>query len=331
MNMSSLDSYLRSLTKSELNYRDHGMTFNYDSMPKITRNGQDIYWMNSEPNHIDNIENIRIKKHSRFQSFPTHIHNWIEINYMYSGCCPQIIGDLAYILKKGQVILIDMDTPHATEWLGEDDIMISVVINKEYLNTNFFNRMSKDNILSSFFINAINKNTRHDNYIIFQSENSRRLPIFFNELLCEFYAPSINSVDIFNSLFNLVLSELINVYEKDISKQELKFKKNSIIPILRYIEGNYLSCTLETTAAFFNMNPNYLTTLLKQNTGSSYKELVQTQRLAKASQLLRNTEQPITKIANQIGYENMSFFYKKFKEKYGCSPKEFRDTSVMYY
>jgi len=250
---------------------------------------------------------------------------------MYSGCCPQIIGDLAYTLKKGQVILIDMDTPHATEWLGEDDIMISVVINKEYLNTNFFNRMSKDNILSSFFINAINKNTRHDNYIIFQSENSRRLPIFFNELLCEFYAPSINSVDIFNSLFNLVLSELINVYEKDISKQELKFKKNSIIPILRYIEGNYLSCTLETTAAFFNMNPNYLTTLLKQNTGSSYKELVQTQRLAKASQLLRNTEQPITKIANQIGYENMSFFYKKFKEKYGCSPKEFRDTSVMYY
>ena len=55
--------------------------------------------------------------------------------------------------------------------------------------------------------------------------------------------------------------------------------KNSISPILRYIEGNYRTCSLESTAKFFNMNPNYMTTLLKNRTGHSYKDLIQKQAL----------------------------------------------------
>lgn len=327
MNLQSLDHTLRALTPHELLYKK-GSDYNpFTDVPTTIKNGKEILNMQfalSGPITSSFGTLLYLKKQSRFLECPMHIHNWIEINYMYSGCCSQIINDTSYVLKKGQVVLIDTDTPHATAILGEDDIMVSLLINKDYLTSNFFNRFSKDSILSSFFINSINKNTNHDNYIVFHSERSRKLPLFFNELICEIYDPSINSTDIINSLFTLVLCELINVYEKDMELENLDMNRNSISPILRFIEGNYATCTLESTARFFNMNPNYLTTLLKQRTGHSYKELVQQQRISKAAQLLKNTNSSVTEIANTIGYENISFFYKKFKERYGCSPKEYR-------
>lgn len=325
MNLTSLDNNLRTLTPSEKKYLSGKKGFAFDKLPTVDSNGQTVKLMlfsNTSGLIANNF--LYIKKQSRFQACPAHIHDWIEINYMYSGQCHQIINGTSYVLGKGQVALIDTDTPHSTTALEMDDIMISLVISKEYLNSNFFNRLSQDSILSRFFINAINKNTRHDNFILFHSENSRKLPLFFNELICEFYDPSINSPDMVSSLFTLVLCELINVYENDIGKKDLNIHKNSVIPILRYIEGNYQNCTLESTAHFFNINPNYLTTLLKQTTGNSYKELIQHQRLTKACQLLRNTDLTVTDVANQVGYENINFFYKKFKEKYLNSPKEYR-------
>lgn len=327
MNLQSLDHTLRALTPHELLYKN-GSNYNpFADIPTTIKNGKEILNMQfalSGPITSSFGTLLYLKKQSRFLECPMHVHNWIEINYMYSGCCSQIINDTSYVLKKGQVVLIDTDTPHATAMLGEDDIMVSLLINKDYLTSNFFNRFSEDSILSSFFINSINKNTNHDNYIVFHSERSRKLPLFFNELICEIYDPSINSADIVNSLFTLVLCELINVYEKDMELENLDMNRNSISPILRFIEGSYATCTLESTAQFFNMNPNYLTTLLKQRTGHSYKELVQHQRISKAAQLLKNTNSSVTEIANTIGYENISFFYKKFKERYGCSPKEYR-------
>lgn len=329
MNLHSLDNNLRALTSSEKKYLSGEKGHAFDKLPLVDCNGQKVKLMLFS-NTSEMISNnfLYIKKQSRFQACPAHIHDWIEINYMYSGQCPQIINGTSYVLEQGQVVLIDTDTPHSTSALEMNDIMISLVISKEFLNINFFNRLSKDSILSKFFINAINKNTRHDNFILFHSENSRKLPLFFNELVCEFYDPSINSPDMVSSLFTLVLCELINIYENDIGKKDLNIQRNSVIPILRYIEGNYNNCTLESTAEFFNINSNYLTTLLKQTTGNSYKELVQHQRLTKACQLLRNTDFTVTDVANQVGYENMNFFYRKFKDKYHCSPKEYRMTYV---
>ena len=327
MNLSSLDATLRALTPHEKLYKEGKSYFPFDKMPAVTRNGRTVRIMNfsnTHPNVSTGSNLLSLKKQSRFQPCPVHIHDWIEVNYMYSGHCPQVINNTSYVLEKGQVVLIDSDTPHSTGSLGEDDIMVSLVINKHYLNSNFFNRLSQDSILSSFFINAINANTSHDTYILFHSERSRRLSMFFNELICEMHDPSINTSDMVNSLVTLILCELISVYEKDVEKQNLDMNRNSISPILRFIEGNYTTCTLESTAEFFNMNPNYLTTLLKQRTGHSYKELVQIQRLTRAAQMLRNTTFSVTEIANTVGYENISFFYKKFKEKYGCSPKEYR-------
>lgn len=80
--------------------------------------------------------------------------------------------------------------------------MISIIPKTDFLREHMFNQFSNDSILSRFFINAINEKTDHDHYLLFHSENDRRIPMFFNELFCECFDPSINSTDIIMHLLH---------------------------------------------------------------------------------------------------------------------------------
>ena len=143
------------------------------------------------------------------------------------------------------------------------------------------------------------------------------------EFLCEYYDKSIHYNDYLDSLTTLIFLELSDIY-KDESIRDAS-EHNEILSILRYIEGNYRNCTLKSTAEFFHMNPNYLSGYIRKHTGSTYKELVQTARLRYAASLIKNTSLSTSTIANQAGYENITFFYRLFKKTYGCTPAQYRD------
>lgn len=330
MDPKALDQLFFPLTDHEKEYKKGLLPTNYKNYPYVNKHGQmvlkSIY--NLTPDLLIKSPHIVVKRHSRFQSYPDHFHDWVEINYMYSGTCRQIINGQYYQINKGQVLLIDSDTVHSVEPLGEEDILMVIIINKDFFDSNFFNRLDSSSTLSSFFINTITEGTVHENFIIFHSENNRRLSMFMNEFFCEWFDPSPRSNEILNSLFSVVILELINIYENAIETSTQYLKKNSIIPILRYIEKNYRTCTLPSTASFFNLNPNYLSNLLKKHTGKSFIELLHQQKISSAKTLLSNSSMSVQEIANYIGYENVSFFYKKFKSYYGCLPGEYRKKNI---
>lgn len=120
------------------------------------------------------------------------------------------------------------------------------------------------------------------------------------------------------------MMELINIYEADYTRREHETKRVSVIPIIRYIEQNYLTCTQDSVAEQFFISPNYVSTLLKRHTGMTYMQLVQAQRLGRAASLLRGSSLPVEEISRQVGYENVSFFYKKFQKQFGCLPGAYR-------
>lgn len=342
MNLDTLDLLLTAISPSEQKYRSGLLYHNWDNLEKVLHDGREVYILQIDGTEgtvldTDNFlsdhkydsrslsPRISVKRNSRFNPVPEHIHSHIEINYVYSGVCPQVIDGTPVTLKKDQVLLIDTNCPHSIPALGENDIMVSLIIEKEYLRDHIFSQFSKDSILSRFFINAINERTNHDHFLLFHSENDRRIPMFFRELLCECYDPSINSADIIMHLFYAIMAELINVYENDMAKEQKSLNQTPIVPMIRYIERNFLTCTQESVAEFFHISTNYVSTLLKKYTGFTYIQMIQIQKLRQAAELLVNTGYSVTEIASRSGYENVSFFYKKFQERYGCSPGEYRE------
>ncbi|WP_238387848.1 helix-turn-helix domain-containing protein [Pararcticibacter amylolyticus] len=77
-------------------------------------------------------------------------------------------------------------------------------------------------------------------------------------------------------------------------------------------------------ASELNLSANYLTDLLSKYTGKSTQEHIHLKLIDKAKALLWSTENAISEIAYDLGFEHPSHFTKLFKSKTGYSPKAYR-------
>ncbi|WP_397326312.1 helix-turn-helix domain-containing protein [Pediococcus ethanolidurans] len=60
------------------------------------------------------------------------------------------------------------------------------------------------------------------------------------------------------------------------------------------------------------------------NTGKTFKQLVNDQRMNKAKILLQNSNLSISEIADKVGINNQTNFYKRFKKLTKLTSNEFR-------
>lgn len=82
--------------------------------------------------------------------------------------------------------------------------------------------------------------------------------------------------------------------------------------------------TVQFIASELNISPNYLSRLLKNLTGQSTQQLVQSKVIEKAKEKLSITNLSVSEIAYELGFEHPQSFTKLFKSKTNISPFEFR-------
>lgn len=97
-----------------------------------------------------------------------------------------------------------------------------------------------------------------------------------------------------------------------------------------YMERKYSQkIRINDLADYIGINRCYLTNTFKKILNMSPKEFLLNLRLDKSISLLRKTTLPIGTIARQVGYDDPLAFSKIFKQRYGISPKAFRETPEM--
>ena len=95
-----------------------------------------------------------------------------------------------------------------------------------------------------------------------------------------------------------------------------------------YIQQNYArSFSLEELSETIGVSRSYLSRIFKMDTGISLWDYLNRYRIQKAKELLLITNESITAIAADIGYEDTSYFSRVFHEIAGCSPRAFRQHS----
>lgn len=96
--------------------------------------------------------------------------------------------------------------------------------------------------------------------------------------------------------------------------------------IIEYIKNNVNSqLSLNSVAEHFGLSTGHLSRLFKEKVGIHFSDFVSQVKFEKATQLLISA--PSTKvsdIADQLGYSNLTYFTKLFKEKYGMTPTQYR-------
>ena len=77
-------------------------------------------------------------------------------------------------------------------------------------------------------------------------------------------------------------------------------------------------------AVEFHFQDDYFNRMLKSRTGMTYTEYLQSLRIKKAEELLRETDMQIDDIVRKVGYHNKGYFYKIFTEQHRITPAQFR-------
>ena len=67
--------------------------------------------------------------------------------------------------------------------------------------------------------------------------------------------------------------------------------------------------------------------LFKEQTGKTIHEFMNQNRMAYAAKRLLITNESISSIGYELGFESTSYFGKTFRETYGVSPQQYRKKS----
>jgi two-component system response regulator YesN len=99
---------------------------------------------------------------------------------------------------------------------------------------------------------------------------------------------------------------------------------------LTYVNSNYTNdnLSLKTIAAEMEVNAAYLGREFARETGEFFNDYLNRIRIAKALHLLTTTTWKTAKVANSVGFVNISYFFTIFKKITGQSPGDYRATHV---
>ena len=267
---------------------------------------------------------IEIRPHTRFAHFPAHRHNYVELVYMCAGATTHILdGKERIILEEGDLLFLNQNVRHEILPASGEDIAVNFIILPEFFHRPI-SMIERENILRDFLISTLTGETGLSDYLHIRAKGIVPVENLLESMIWTLMdgrsgVNAINQTSMGLLLMNL--SRFADSIDRDNPNQR---EQNMIFSVLQYIETHYRGGTLSEVSAMLHQSDYAVSRLLKRRVGQNFKELLQARKLQQAAYLLENTGLSIDAVIEQIGYDNSSYFYRRFRERYGCSPMEYR-------
>lgn len=252
-----------------------------------------------------------------FQSeTPTyHYHECIEISYVKQGRGCYVVNGKKHMMESGDVILFNSMEPHYWEVFPPENMIQPVIV-------------FSPSLIWSGEINMFDYQ-----YLLIFSENStnfsNKLPhghpgtIAIYNLLLEITEEYESRQNGYRLMLKAKLLQLISILVRsfqDESKviEDLHIKQGQLERLnstIEFIHANYIrDIRLAEAASEACMSISYFSTFFSKTLGLSFKEYLIRLRVNHAMEMLNTTNKPITEIALESGFNNLSNYYKALKK-----------------
>lgn len=265
---------------------------------------------------IDPESEIHYAYHKSLATITTpHSHDFFEVFLITKGEALHRINDKQEIIEEGDLVFIRPEDTHNYEKLDDKNCELinlafpaSTILNLfEYFGEGFHS----DKLLKAYYppkikLSKIEKEilvSRLEKLNTLKRTSKKKIKTELRILLADIFSryfsyeeESVNKV-IPNWLFKL--------------KSEMEQKENFTAGISKMYE-------------LCERTPEHLSRSFKKYFNESPTDYITNLRLNYAANLLSNSDEDITNIAMDCGFENLSHFYHLFRKKFDTSPKEFR-------
>ena len=270
---------------------------------------------------IEPIENLDVNFklfEDRGSYVSNHWHNSLEIIYITSGDLQVNMEGATYNLKANDCIFINSGVIHSTRCVYENtSILLQIPLS-------FLNKYIP-NCKDSYFDFKVNIND--DNY----EANLDKIKTILKDMKkVKITSPQAGNLRftglLFEFLFQLYTNFRIPIGNKNMESRSLDLSKFQ--PVFEYTKINYNTpISINEIAKVVHLQPEYFCRKFKQYTGQTYLEYLNDVRISHIYKDLINTNNTLCTILESHGFTNTKLFYRLFKEKFKCTPKDIRKKS----
>ena len=268
---------------------------------------------------------IQVRPHTRFVNFPKHKHNYVEVIYMCQGTTTHILNGSKVILEAGDLLFLNQNAEQEILPAGEQDIAVNFIVLPEFFDTAFsMMDMEEENALKEFLVGALCGKNDQTSYLYFHVAEILPIQNLVENMVWTIFYDQPNKRRCNQITMGLLLLQLLNHMDR-METGTAAFDRELTGSVFNYIEEHYKNGSLSELAEIMGYDVYWLSREIKKRTGKTYKELLQSRRMRQAAYLLKNSRLSVADIIESVGYDNTSYFFRKFKECYGVSPKGYRD------
>ncbi|MFM0619734.1 AraC family transcriptional regulator [Paraburkholderia nemoris] len=258
-----------------------------------------------------------------------HRHDYFEVIFFVSSCASQRIAIHEHLSRRGSIFFISPMTAHQVRF-SESDSCYVIYFDLGFLRPDL---SSSDEIDLELLTRAPELAAfvyqQEIDFTLSESDTESLLKLC-QRMEAETSAPRLCSTEMIRSLLTQLLASVAQRHEADI-RQLMREQppcggaERHVKGVMKFIAANLLErLSLADAAKAVCVSPNYLASLLKRETGSTFVELVTEKRMDTAGELLAFTNMRVSQVAAAAGFADFDYFCRRFKQVVGCSPLEFR-------
>ena len=200
---------------------------------------------------------------SRFGAY--HVHDFFEINYVYTGKCLNFIDGKTITMEQGSLVLMNAGTFH-TVYSFNDSIIYNILLRKSWFTETLCHYSLPESPAGKFI--SASKKPSYFKYLFYSS-----VPSDIKETLEELFANKESNPLLIESITLKLFVQFLELEKGRLS--EVRGSADDImLRILSHISTNYSTVTLDSLSKTFGYSPTHICRLFNKNIGKIINKIL---------------------------------------------------------
>ena len=252
-----------------------------------------------------------------------HRHDFFFFNYAYKNDYEAETEHTDNIIRirEGECYIGQPFAGYGLRQTKEDPaVVIGVLVQKNMFYRDFLPIVSTDPVIFRFFLDP-RSNAFSEDFLHFPLDPVSAVRELLEIMIMEYANKRPDTQLMLKPLVSALFLNIARLYR---NRLEPENETNSLSDrICRYIAIHPDTVSLNELARRFSYHPNYISNLIKKETGMTFSETVLDMKMNRAAMLLKGTSLSTEDIAYMLGYSDKSNFFKAFRQHFGKSPREY--------